>query len=164
MKRALSVLVLSATLVGTACASRQQHLAAGYLEHDWLIGTWRIDSYIRNATHGRDILLHLTFLPNGFVDVVDMDSSSDLATRCRWQPRVNWIDTSCKGVGIRVFPPQTGAPKVELSGAVQVPYRSEECGRWGVDADGNRVCMWWREVERYRSVTARGEGVLEPYS
>jgi hypothetical protein len=76
---------------------------------------------------------------------------------------VNWIDTSCRGIDIRILPGDSGPLEVELAGTIRVPYHTEQCARWGVDANGNPICLRWETVERFRNVQARGQGVLEPF-
>jgi hypothetical protein len=156
-------LILLSALLGTACASTGPQSAEEYVEADWIVGAWRIDSFLRAGSQRRDILLQLDFKPTGHVDVVDQTTSSRLATQCRWYSRVNWIETSCRGVDIRILPDDEGSLDVELAGTIRVPSTTEECARWGVDETGARICLKWVEVERFRNVPARGQGILEPF-
>ena len=162
MGRILTLTLTSLLVILAGCVSGPREVDAEYREADWIIGSWRIDSYLKAGTHSRDVLLRLTFLPNGFVDVVDEGGSSNLAQRCRWRPRLGRVHTSCGGVDLRIRDRSSGPAEVELGGSVRVPYYVEECGRWTVDSLGNRVCAYYHQVERFRSISARGEGILEP--
>ena len=161
--RLSSPLVWSIALVNLACATTGDQGSGEPMDAAWIVGSWRVDSHIQAGAQRKDVLLQMTFLPSGLVDVIDQNAGSRMASQCRWFARVNWVDTSCRGLDIRVLPDNAGLPEVELAGNLRVPYYTEECGRWGVDASGNRVCLRWDQVERFRSVAARGQGILEPF-
>jgi hypothetical protein len=150
-------------LLSLGCATTGPQVGEEPMETDWIVGSWRVDSYIQAGTQRREILFQLTFLPTGLVNVIDQNTGSKMASQCRWYARVNWIDTSCRGIDIRIIHDDAGPLDVELAGTVRVPYYTEECGRWGVDANGNPICLRWDQVERFRNVQARGQGILEPF-
>ena len=146
------------------CAGTAEPRAAELRDADWIVGAWRLDSYIKSGVEQRDLRLQLTFHSDGFVDLINQDARSTVPVHCRWYPRMNRVDTSCAGVDLRIRENPSGPPAVEIYGGISVPYYVDECAQWATDSSGNRVCVYYRQVERFRTVSGRGEGVLEPYS
>jgi hypothetical protein len=60
--------------------------------------------------------------------------------------------------------PHMSPSQVKLPGSIQVPHCVRECARDGVDSNGNRICVRYEQVQRFRSESARGEGILRPLS
>lgn len=143
------------------CASTSEVSDTEYLDAIWIVGTWHIRGEIRSGTNTRDVDLFLTFLPNGWVVEGDQPGRSRTA-RVRWYPRRNRVETAWGGVTLRIQEREEGPPRAELGGSVQARYTVQECANWGFDANGARICLQMATVERYRTVGARGEAILEP--
>lgn len=156
-----SFLLLGGVLVG--CATAPTPGPSGYLESDWILGSWRLDGYLRAGTQTQEYQLLLTFLPDGFVEVLDERETSSLTQRCPWYPRMNRVETSCGGINLFIRNSTDGPLEVEMRGTVPVPYYQEVCVKYGRDSQGRQVCLHYRSEERFRRVSTRGETTLEPH-
>ena len=157
----IRLLLLLLLLLQMGCASTPRASESDYLEAVWIVGTWRIRGEIRAGTDTRDVDMLLIFLPDGWVVEGDQPGRSRTA-RARWYPRRNRVETSWGGVALQIQDMEEGPPRAELQGSVQARYTVEECANWGFDANGARVCLQMATVERYRTVAARGQVILEP--
>ncbi len=157
----LRPVLLFLLLLQMGCASTPGASESAYLEAVWIVGTWRIQGEIRAGTDTREVDMLLTFLPDGWVVEGDQPGRSRTA-RERWFPRKDRVETSWGGVDLQIQGMDEGPPRAELRGSVQARYTVEECANWGFDANGARVCLQMATVERYRTVAARGQVILEP--
>lgn len=153
----LGLLLSSAGLAG--CAGRAPVREADLAQASWIVGGWRIDGQIRGGRETTYVLLDLYFRPDGYIDEV-IAGGERRAGFNRWIPQDEWIDASWGGVSIRIRRDEGGALRAELRGQVSETYYGEECGRWGVDDNGNRICLFYQPVERSRRIPAQGEAEM----